>query len=228
MNAYLCEAIGEAFPDDLVVGEESSFGGRVPAEGRAWFIDPIDGTKDFILKNGEWSIMIGLSLDGEAVAGVVYEPAFERLYLASRGGGAWRVDDGARVRLQRADAKPITEAVVVGSRNHPDARITKVMQRLGITREFVHGSVGCKLARIAEGQADAYFNVSGRCHMWDTCAAEVIIREAGGDLVDFAGAPIRYSGPTTRVGSPFYACTNAVREPISEAVQALAEELRPE
>lgn len=228
VNAFLCERLEAEFPGDLVVGEESEFEGGVPASGRSWFVDPIDGTKDFILKNGEWSVMAGLVVDGTARVGVVYEPAVDRMYYAATGHGAWRVVGDETVRLERAAGKPVADATIVNSRNHPDARVQKVVQRLGITKQFAHGSVGCKLARIAEGEADAYFNFSGRCYMWDTCGPEVIIREAGGDLVDFEGRQLTYAGPTTRVPVPFFACTSAVLDPVRDAVLALSDELQPE
>ena len=229
VNDFVCPALREAFPDDLVIGEESGFEGAIPETGRVWFVDPIDGTKDFILKNGEWSIMIGLCVDGRAVAGVVYEPAIGRLYHAAEGSGAFRRGaDGADTALRTDAAKGASSAVIVNSRNHPDPRIQLVADRLGISEQFPHGSIGCKLARIAEGAADLYFNFSGRCHMWDACAAEVIIREAGGDLVGFDGAAVRYAGSTTRLTEPFLATTGAVRDAVLDAVNALSDQLQPE
>lgn len=229
VNDFVCPALREAFPGDLVIGEESGFDGVIPASGRVWFVDPIDGTKDFILKNGEWSIMIGLCVDGAAVAGVVYEPALGRLYHAAVGAGAYRRDTDGRDEALRTDAeKDASDAVIVNSRNHPDPRIQLVADRLGITEQFPHGSIGCKLARIAEGAADLYFNFSGRCHMWDACAAEVIIREAGGDLVGFDGSTILYAGETTRLTEPFLATTGAVRNAVLDAVTTLSDQLQPE
>lgn len=228
VNAFLCEQLAAAFPGDLVVGEESGFDGAVPATGRAWFVDPIDGTKDFILKNDEWSIMAGLAVDGVATVGVVFEPAVDRMYFAAAGAGAWRVADGQTTRLMRASAKPASDAVVVNSRNHPDPRIQRIVERLGITEQFEHGSVGCKLARIAEGRADVYFNFSGRCAMWDTCGPEAIIREAGGDLVDTEGRHLVYAGASTAVKVGFFAATSAVLDPVAAAVDALRAELRPD
>ena len=229
VNDLICPALREAFPDDLVIGEESGFTGSIPESGRVWFVDPIDGTKDFILKNGEWSIMIGLCVDGAAVAGVVFEPAPGRLYYASKGAGAFVRDQrGEDQRLRTDSAKDAADAVIVNSRNHPDPRIQLVADRLGITEQFPHGSIGCKLARIAEGTADLYFNFSGRCHMWDACAAEVIIREAGGDLIGFDGGAIRYFGESTQLSEPFLATTGAVRDAVVAAVQALSDRLQPE
>lgn len=227
VNDLICPALEAAFPDDLVIGEESGFSGEIPATGRSWFVDPIDGTKDFILKNGEWSIMIGLCVDGRAVAGVVYEPTHGRFYFAAEGEGAWCRQPGEPDQRLTAKSKPVADAIIVNSRNHPDPRIQLIADRLGITEQFPHGSIGCKLARIAEGTADLYFNFSGRCHMWDACAAELIIREAGGDLIGVEGERIVYAGNTTRLTEPFFATTGAVRESVTSAVQALADQLQP-
>ncbi len=229
VNKFLCEGIANAFPNDLVIGEESGFTGPIPQAGRVWFIDPIDGTKDFILKNGEWSVMLGLAIDGRAVAGVVYEPAMDRMYYGAEGEGAWRVSAGERVRLERTATKAPSDTIIVNSRNHPDPRIQAVADKLGITQQFQHGSVGCKLARIAEGLADVYFNFSGKCSMWDTCGPEAIIRQAGGDLVNFAGDNVVYAGKSTGVHEPFFAAaTAAVLGPIGRTVRAMSDDLQPE
>lgn len=227
VNAFLVDALRAAFPGDLVVGEESGFTGEVPTHGRSWFVDPVDGTKDFILKNDEWSIMVGLAVDGQAVLGVVGEPALGQLYWAGAGLGCWRRIAGHADERLHTPPRALADAIVVNSRNHPDPHVAKLLGVLGVTRSFEHGSVGCKLARIAEGRADAYFNFSGKCHMWDTCAPEVLLREAGGDLVDLDGRQLRYVGASTRVRSPFFAASAAVLEPIAAALAPLATELRP-
>lgn len=226
INAFLVAAIQQAFPDDLVIGEESAAATSLDAP-RVWFVDPIDGTSDFVKKNGEWSVMIGLAIDGSAALGVVAEPTRDRVLWAVAGQGAWLRDaDSERQLRVRDDAEPET-ATVVNSRSHPDARIERVVERLRVANTYAHGSVGCKLAHIAEGRADMYFNFSGKCSMWDTCGPEVIIREAGGDLVGFDGAPIRYAGHSTDVPQPFVATTDVWKARVLEVTGAMADELDP-
>ena len=227
LNTYLVGALRDAFPNDLVVGEESGHTAGVDAE-RAWFVDPIDGTSDFIKKNGEWSIMVGLVVDGRAKLGVVAQPVTGDLYWAVAGGGAWHRMGISKRQLRVSDEADTALATVVNSRSHPDPRIQAVLERLGITRQYEHGSVGCKLAQISEKRADLYFNFSGKCHMWDTCGPEVIIREAGGVLVDFDGQPIAYRGDTTRVTMPFVATTQRLAPRVLDTLRAMRDQLGPD
>jgi signal peptide peptidase SppA len=170
---------------------------------------------------------LGLIDHERAALGVVAEPTRDRVLWAVAGLGAWLRDaHGERQLRVRDDAEPET-ATVVNSRSHPDARIERVVERLRVANTYAHGSVGCKLAHIAEGRADMYFNVSGKCSMWDTCGPEVIIREAGGDLVGFDGAPIRYAGHSTDVPQPFIATTNVWKARVLEVTGSMADELDP-
>ncbi len=210
VNELLCAGLRERFPDDRIIGEESGFTGSIEPAGRAWFVDPVDGTKDFIKKNGEWSIMVGLVCDGVPTLGVVFQAATGDMYYAAAGQGCW-IRTGTSLRQLRVeDVEDPADAMVVGSRSHPDPHVASVMRAIGLTREYAHGSIGCKLAQIADQRAHAYFNFSGRCHMWDTAGPEAILREAGGILCDTNGDSIRYYGPSTLVRQPFVASTPAL------------------
>lgn len=207
VNTYLTEAIQAAFPNDRVIGEESADSGDVSGD-RIWFVDPVDGTADFVKRNGEWSIMVGLVVDGKPRVGMVFQPATADLYYASSGAGAWHQVGSARRQLRVSDDDNLAHAMVVQSRSHPDKFVGRLMTSLGLHREYQHGSLGCKLAQIAEHRADLYLNFSGKCHMWDVAGPEVILREAGGALLDTRGRALRYSGSTTRVKQPFVATTS--------------------
>jgi 3'(2'), 5'-bisphosphate nucleotidase len=223
VNQLLCGGLRAAFPNDLVVGEESGFTGTIDAP-RAWFVDPIDGTADFVQRTGEWSIMIGLAVEGRARLGVVVQPATGDTYYAVHGQGAYHRVGSSRRKLRVSDIDAASEATVVGSRNHPDPRLVALQARLGITRTFQYGSIGCKLAQIAEQRADLYANFSGKCHLWDICGPEVLIREAGGALVDAQGQPVLYRGESTRFERPFIATTSRLLPSVLEAVRALEAE----
>jgi 3'(2'), 5'-bisphosphate nucleotidase len=212
VNELLCNGLQQLFPDDRIIGEESGFTGSIAAAGRAWFVDPVDGTKDFIKKNGEWSIMVGLVCDGLPVLGVVFQAATGDMYYAAAGQGCW-IRTGTSLRQLRVeDVEDPSDAVVVGSRSHPDPHVASVMAAMGLSREYAHGSIGCKLAQIADRRAHAYFNFSGRCHMWDTAGPEAILREAGGVLCDVNGDSIRYYGDSTLVKQPFVATVPAIQK----------------
>ncbi len=224
INEFLVQRVSQAFPDDTVLGEETKAAVDLNAD-RLWIIDPIDGTKDFLKKNGEWSIMIGFTVGGSAKVGVVYQPSVGKLYSAVEGQGAWVERAGVSRRLHVSRDADSRHATIVNSRSHPDDRIDRIQQRLGVRVGYRHGSVGCKLAHIAEARADMYFNLSGRCGMWDTCGPEVIIREAGGDLTDLDGHPLHYGGESTLVDVPFVATTDALKPAVLAAWAELREEL---
>lgn len=225
-NELIVGALRTAFPADLVVGEESDEGVNVDAS-RAWFVDPVDGTADFIMRNGEWSIMIGLVVEGRPRVGVVYQPVTGAMYTAASGGGAFVQVGTARRQLRVSDDPDARRATVVLSRNHPDPRTERVLAELGVTQRYEHGSIGCKLAQIAERRADIYFNFSGKCSMWDTAGPEVVLREAGGAIVDLDGNPIRYAGTGTLVEAPFVCTTTRLLPHVLSTLSAVRDEVAP-
>jgi 3'(2'), 5'-bisphosphate nucleotidase len=193
-NAVIVGMIKEAYPEDAVLSEESVDDGERLAARRVWIVDPLDGTKEFLAENGEFSIMIGLVVGGEPVVGVVYAPATDTLYGASSGGGAWVERDGAR-RVLRCRTAITDNLRLVGSRSHPDELLMRMQKALGITDVRPSGSVGIKCGLIAEAQRDLYIHPVPYLKEWDTCAPEVILREAGGSATDCRGAPLRYNKP---------------------------------
>lgn len=196
-NAIIVDGLRSRFPEDGILSEESRDSMDRLAKRRVWVVDPLDGTREFIDGIPEFAVMIGLAVEGRAVLGVVYCPATRRLYSAVDGGGAWVEQDGGREPL-RAQAWDGGSLRMVGSRSHPDARIEAIQAVLGITDVAPSGSVGVKCARVAEGDRDLYVHPVPYLKEWDTCAPEVILREAGGDVVDCAGAPLSYNKPDPR------------------------------
>ncbi|TVQ95850.1 MAG: 3'(2'),5'-bisphosphate nucleotidase CysQ [Deltaproteobacteria bacterium] len=218
-NEIIVAGLERAFPDDRIVAEESM--NPEPGEHpRLWFVDPVDGTKDFVLRNGEWSVMIGLAIEGEARLGVVYQAQTDRLYHGIVGSGAWLRAGSEETPLRVRNTTDPALLTVAESRNHPDPRIAALCGELGIRQSYSHGSVGLKLAHIAEGRADAYFNFSGRCSMWDTCGPDALIRAAGGDLFDFQGRRLHYGGASSGVKGAFIATTAALRPHVLERLAA--------
>lgn len=184
-----------AFPDDLVISEE-----RVPAAGalagagaRVWFVDPIDGTKDFIRGTEGFAVMIGLAIAGQPVLGVVYQPTQHGTFWAAPGLGAWFArGDGPPRRLVVRPVADVGAIRLVASASHRSATIDQVKTALGIANEHNIGSVGIKLALIALGERDLYVNPTPLCKAWDTCAPQAIIEAAGGLITDGHGAPLPY------------------------------------
>lgn len=186
-----------AFPDDALLSEEVPDDGSRHRRPRAWLVDPIDGTKDFIAGRPGFAVMIGLLVAGKPVLGVVYQPIGDTLCFARRGQGAFRqVGPGGAVEpLHVSQVSTLAEARMVSSASHRAEVVRQVRDQAGIKDEVQIGSVGIKLSLIAAGERDLYINpVSGRTKLWDTCAPEAILHEAGGLLTDAHGAPLSYEG----------------------------------
>lgn len=184
-----------SFPDDVIVSEESSDDlARLEAR-RVWYVDPIDGTKDFIRGGDGFSVMIGLCVDARPVAGVVYQPLGDRLFRADEGGAFLDAPGAPPRRLAVSAVDDVAAIRLVASKSHRSPVIDEVKSALGIANELNIGSVGLKLALIALGERDLYVNPWPRCKAWDTCAPEAILAAAGGRLTDTAGRAIRYDEP---------------------------------
>lgn len=192
-NAALVAAIGSAFPDDAILSEEAEDDGARFAKDRVWMIDPIDGTKDFIAGRPGFATMIGLVIGERPALGVVYQPDCDRLYYATRGAGAFVVEGGgAPERLAVSNVADLTAVRMVASASHRDAVIDEVKERIGCRDEENLGSVGLKLGLIARGLRDLYVNPQGHSKLWDACAPEALLVEAGGVLTDRLGKLLDY------------------------------------
>lgn len=223
VNAFLVQRIRESFPHDSIVAEESQDVGSAGPEGRVWYIDPLDGTKEFIAKNGEFSVMIGLVVDGEARLGVVYKPTEGKLYRGVVGDGAFYEVGDKTYLLKVTDTADTSQLRLVVSRSHRPPSTDALMQQLGITQERASGSVGLKVGLIAERQADLYVHLSDKTGAWDACAPDAILRAAGGQFTDLAGRQMAYAGRTLdRKG--IVACNRKAYDKVMPVVTELAKQ----
>lgn len=198
-SAMIVDGLSAAFPDDAILSEEAvdeRDRSRL-TRPRVWMIDPIDGTKDFIRGEGGFATMIGLVVGTEVALGVVYQPALGRTYWAVRGEGAWLDGEGGApaTRLHVSSVNDLASLRMVASKSHRDETIDRVREVLGITDELNVGSVGLKLTLIARGERDIYVNPQGKSKLWDACAPQIILTEAGGRLTDALGNAIDYRAP---------------------------------
>ncbi|HVV82638.1 MAG TPA: 3'(2'),5'-bisphosphate nucleotidase CysQ [Kofleriaceae bacterium] len=183
-----------AFPADVVISEERPFDPALARAERVWFVDPIDGTKDFIRGAEGFAVMIGLAVGGRPALGVVYQPTQGGTFWAAPGLGAWfALGDGPPRRLRVRAVRDVGALRLVASASHRTAAIDEVKSALGIADERNVGSVGIKIALIALGERDLYVNPTPKCKAWDTCAPEAIIVAAGGLLTDGRGAALPYT-----------------------------------
>jgi 3'(2'), 5'-bisphosphate nucleotidase len=193
-NAYLVDELRRAFPGDGIVAEESADHGDARTRRRCWFVDPLDGTAEFVARNGEFAVHVGLAVDGEARLGVVYRPVGDKLYAGIVGGACTLEEKGAiRPLGMRTGTDPAAMTLVV-SRSHRSRKTDAIRRSLGISRVIECGSVGLKCGLLAEGVADVYLHPGGKSQRWDSCAPEAVLRAAGGILTDLAGEPYRYDG----------------------------------
>jgi 3'(2'), 5'-bisphosphate nucleotidase len=185
----------DAFPADRLCAEEKTptLEKSRSTSSRLWIVDPIDGTRGFARKNGEFSVMVGFVDSGKMMAGVVLEPALWRCTFATYGGGCWRYSGmgGERKRCTVGKATQLAEATLTQSRSKT-ARDSPVVKTLGPARILETYSAGLKLAQVAGGEADIYVNIYPEFHDWDICAGHILVEEAGGKVTTRAGNHIVY------------------------------------
>ncbi len=196
-EALIVPALQALTPGVPVVAEEAVARGEVPATGRRfWLVDPLDGTREFVSRNGEFTVNLALVVDGEPLLGVVLAPALGakgRLFAGARGQGAWLDDDqGRRAIACRREAG--IGAVVACSRSHGDAaQLDAWLGDRAVARRVPVGS-SLKFGLLACGEADLYPRL-GRTMEWDTAAGHAVLLAAGGCVLTLQGEPLRYGKP---------------------------------
>ena len=208
-NAYIIGELQKAFPGDGIVAEESEDQSDALRGGRCWYVDPVDGTKEFVARNGEFAVMLGLAVDGASALGVVYQPVTDKLYAGVVGEGATFEQHGARRALRVSDVSDPRELRLVVSRSHRNRAVAKVVDTLGIPEEMQTGSVGLKAGLIADQEADLYLHISDKSSAWDACGPEAVLKAAGGRFTDVAGNPFHYGGTDMRNRRGILACNAA-------------------
>ena len=154
---------------------------------RYWLVDPLDGTKEFLKRNGEFTVNIALIEKGKAVLGVVYAPVLNVMYSAAEG-KAWKEENGVRNQIQVRDARP---PLVVISRSHGDDELKEYLHQLGEHQTTSIGS-SLKFCLVAEGQAQLYPRF-GPTNIWDTAAGHAVAAAAGAHVHDWQGKPLDYT-----------------------------------
>jgi 3'(2'), 5'-bisphosphate nucleotidase len=191
--------------DTPVLSEESAPSDHAARRSwsRFWLVDPLDGTKEFVKRNGEFTVNIALVEGARAVLGVVYAPVLDRLYFGSLTLGASRVDTGADARSIRVEPTARSPLRVVGSRSHPSPELLDYLAVLG-PHEITDMGSSLKICLVAEGAADIYPRL-GPTSEWDTAAAQAILESAGGRMIDLAGQPLRYNSKDDLLNPHFLA-----------------------
>ncbi|GHF22477.1 3'(2'),5'-bisphosphate nucleotidase CysQ [Kordiimonas sediminis] len=197
-------------PSIPMVGEEAKSEGQCPdiSGGTFWLVDPLDGTKEFIKKGGDFTVNIGLIVDNKPVLGLVYAPASNTLYAGIVGEGAWSatIEDGAvtdkhAIACRAANADNLT---IVASKSHRSPELEAWLAHFPSANNVSIGS-SLKLCLLATGEADIYPRLGPTCE-WDTAAAHAVLLAAGGKVLTPEGTPLEYGKDTTTFLNPWFLC----------------------
>ena len=188
-----------AFPNDALCAEETTptLANAARTGERLWIVDPIDGTRGFARKNGEFSVMVAFVDHGRPAVGVVLEPAHGRLTYAALGKGCWRQDgaDTAPTMCRVSSVTDLAKASLVQSHSKNPAVPTPPVRSIQPARVVETYSAGIKLALVARGDVDLYVNTYSAFHDWDACAGHILVTEAGGTATGLRDEELRYGLP---------------------------------
>lgn len=191
-HAVIVEALTRLTPAVPIVSEEDD--GQSGAAPEFWLVDPLDGTKEFVKRTGEFTVNIAGIRDGVPVVGVVHAPVLGRTWVTIPG-GAERRSKGERRVLRVTVPAPAPSLRLVASRDHAGPQVASLLARLPGATTLSMGS-SLKFCLVAEGQADLYFR-DGPTMPWDTAAAHAVLAAAGGEVMSLDGQPLRYHAPRT-------------------------------
>lgn len=208
----ICAGLKELTPDIPVLSEESA---KIPYAERSrwtryWLIDPLDGTREFIKRNGEFTVNIALIHAGAVELGVVYVPVMRLSYYACKDGGAFREEAGQAAVPIRARALPNGPVVVAGSRSHRGDSLNAFLEKLG-PHEMVSMGSALKSCLVAEGKADIYPRL-GLTSEWDTAAAQCVVEEAGGRVTGLDMQTLRYNTKDSLLNPHFLVFGDVTRD----------------
>jgi 3'(2'), 5'-bisphosphate nucleotidase len=225
-NTLIVQGLRAAFPNDGVLAEETAETPEATAHRRAasrlWCVDPVDGTREFVARNGNFVVMIGLAIQGRAAVGVLYQPTEDRLYWGAEAQAYVQDASGTR-SLRVSDLTDPKEATFAISRTHRSRMVSQVSQLLGTDRSLPLGSVGLKMARLCEAQADLYVSMSDKTHEWDACGPEALLRAAGGEVTDVYGAPLAYNKDHTNTATGIVASNGHLHGHCLQALKTACE-----
>jgi 3'(2'), 5'-bisphosphate nucleotidase len=208
-NEIIVAALEAAYPDIPILTEEAAPKAWLDTAClRYWAVDPLDGTKEFLKRNGEFTINIALVENGTPVLGVVTAPVLGVAYAARKGAGAWKRSKGGEWQAIHVAPAAVGQLMrVVASRSHATPELEQYLQRLPPHTLVSMGS-SLKLCLVAEGAAQLYPRLGPTCY-WDTAAAHAIVLEAGGIVVDIEGRDLRYDTPDHPLNPQFIAACDA-------------------
>jgi 3'(2'), 5'-bisphosphate nucleotidase len=226
----ILQHLERAFPNDVVLSEEVPDSGARLQASRVWMVDPIDGTRDFIAGDDGFAVMIGLCIDGRPRLGVLAMPSNGDLYAGivgaggagSPGTGGWKeAADGTRVPLSTSRLGGPPGIRLVASKSHRTGNVDVFRKALGIEDEFNVGSIGVKVAMVADARRDLYVYPGSRTKIWDSCGPEAVLLAAGGRITDVHGQPLTYTDANLTNRSGIIASNGPLHDLVIETLRPL-------
>ncbi|MBT3464209.1 3'(2'),5'-bisphosphate nucleotidase CysQ [archaeon] len=215
-NSVIIRGLLKKYPKIPVMSEENEHKINFEKCEKIWILDPLDGTKEFIKKNGEFSVNIAYVENKRPVIGVIFFPVLNELYYAIRNKGSFCFN-GSKINNIQVSKKDITEDMVLTrSRSHASEKLLKFIEIFKIQKVLVKGS-SLKGCLIAKGTADVYIRF-GNVHEWDICAMDIIIKEAGGKITNFKDEEIKYNNKDTIING-FMVSNTLLHEKILQKVK---------
>jgi 3'(2'), 5'-bisphosphate nucleotidase len=214
-NEIIVSGLREIFPKHGILTEEEKDNKQRLEKDFVWIIDPLDGTKEFIKRNGEFTVNIGLVRNGKPILGVVYVPAKNELFYALKDKGAFyeNIATGQKEKIKSSRREKIDEMILIKSRSHASEKLMKIIDEYGFSEIKTSGS-SVKGCLIAKGEADVYFRF-GNTNEWDICAMHAILNEAGAKITDLNGEKIIYNKDNTLING-FIVSNNKIHEKLVE------------
>jgi len=206
----ILERLSKAAPDIPIVSEEAAAAGHVPEIAERFFlVDPLDGTREYIKRNGEFTVNIALIEHGNPVAGVVYAPALSLLYAGDTKAGAFETRVDAHNRAAAGSPRAITTRkgpldglIAIASRSHRDQKTEEFLNHYNV-RDIVAAGSSLKFCVVARGEADIYPR-HGRTMEWDTAAGHAVLAAAGGSVTRLDGSALTYGKTADNLANPFF------------------------
>lgn len=183
-------------------------------------IDPLDGTRDYIAKTGEFCVMAALIKDKAPVAGAIYEPTTKILYFAEKGSGAYMVHNDVKTQMRVSDSSDASEMICYESRFHKSSIPGDLVRAMGMKELVSMGSL-LKCMKIAQGIGHVTFNTARKTGEWDTAAPAIILEEAGGSMTDLYGEPLVFNKEAPYNTRGFIASSGTLHSEIVEAMQTI-------
>jgi 3'(2'), 5'-bisphosphate nucleotidase len=205
---YIVNALKTLTPEYPIISEEDKDLHISSKDVRYfWLIDPLDGTKEFLAHNDEFTVNIALIAEGQSILGVVYAPAIDCIYWGGKTVGAFRAQKNQIEEIKVTSVRTSEACRVVASKSHLNAETELFIRQLGYV-SLVQAGSSLKFCRIAEGSADIYPRLAPTCE-WDTAAAQAILEGAGGLVLDLDGQPLSY-GKLDNILNPSFIATSGV------------------